>query len=126
MSDNSSGFPGFHSHSYGSDYARPVFRVASFSDEQELHVSSPRSRSDSLSRTPSKTSVSGKLSMKKMQQALDEKSMEDEGNGRWRRPVFTYLIWMPCGLWCLLMTMTLFFLFRDGADEGEVHQVAAR
>jgi hypothetical protein len=79
MSDNSSGFPSFHSHSYGSDYARPLFRVASFSDEQELHVSSPRSRSNSLSRTPSKTSVSGKLSMKKMQQALDEKSMEDEG-----------------------------------------------
>jgi len=98
MSDNSSaGFPGFHSHSYDRDYARPLFRVASFSDsgdeQQERHASSPRGRSSySLSRTPSnKTaaalsrlsspSVSSKLSMKKLQQAVDaEKSMEDEGN----------------------------------------------
>lgn len=85
MGDNSSGFPGFPSP------ARPLFRVASFSDsgdEQERHASSPQGRSNNLSRTPSKTaaasrlsqSVSGNLSMKKLQQALDEKTMEDEGN----------------------------------------------
>lgn len=87
-----SGFPGFHSHSYNRDYARPLFRVASFSDsgdEQEHHAPSPRERSQSMSRTasskvaaPSRLSQSmSKMSMKKLQQVVDEKSMEDEGNG---------------------------------------------
>jgi hypothetical protein len=90
MSDGS-GFPGFHSHGYDRDYARPLFRVASFSDsgdEQENHVSSPQVRSHSTSRTasskvvPSRLSPSAsRLSMKKMQQAIDEKSLEEEGNG---------------------------------------------
>jgi hypothetical protein len=58
--------------------------VGSFSDSgdgQELRVSSPQGRSSSLGRTPSSktaASMSSKLSMKKLQQALDEKTMEDE------------------------------------------------
>ncbi|RLM85162.1 rop guanine nucleotide exchange factor 3-like [Panicum miliaceum] len=84
-----SGFPGFHSHSYDRDYSRPLFRVASFcdsGDEQERHAPSPRGRSQSMSRTasskaaaPSRLSSSvSKMSMKKLQQVVDEKSMEDE------------------------------------------------
>jgi len=87
-----SGFPGFHSQSYDREYSRPLFRVASFSDsgdEQERHAPSPRGRSQSMSRTasskvaaPSRLSSSvSKMSMKKLQQVVDEKSMEDEGNG---------------------------------------------
>lgn len=89
MSDGS-GFPGFHSHSYDRNYSRPLFRVASFSDsgdEQERHAASPRGHSQSMSRTasykgaaPSRLSPSmSKMSMKKLQQVVDEKSMEDEG-----------------------------------------------
>ncbi|KAF8759187.1 hypothetical protein HU200_010215 [Digitaria exilis] len=85
----SSGFPGFHSHSYDRDYTRPLFRVASFSDsgdEQERNAPSPRGRSHSMSRTasskvaaPSRLSQSAsKMSMKKLQQVVDEMSMEDE------------------------------------------------
>ncbi|KAG0544929.1 hypothetical protein BDA96_02G318400 [Sorghum bicolor] len=88
MSDGS-GFPGFHSHSYDRDYARPLFRVASFSDsgdEQENHVSSPQARSHSTSRTTSSKAVApsrlspsvSRPSMKNMQQVIDEKSMEEE------------------------------------------------
>ena len=88
-----SGFPGFHSQSYDREYSRPLFRVASFSDsgdEQERHAPSPRGRSQSMSRTasskvaaPSRLSSSSgsKMSLKKLQQVVDEKSMEDEGNG---------------------------------------------
>jgi hypothetical protein len=84
MSDGS-GFPGFHSHSYDRDYVRPLFRVASFSDsgdEQEHHAASPQGRSQGMSRAaaPSRLSPSmSKMSMKKLQQVVDEKSMEDEG-----------------------------------------------
>ncbi|CAD6223784.1 unnamed protein product [Miscanthus lutarioriparius] len=88
MSDGS-GFPGFHSHSYDQDYACPLFRVASFSDsgdEQENHVPSPQVRSHSTSRTASSKAVTpsrfspsvSRPSMKKMQQVIDEKSMEEE------------------------------------------------
>ncbi|KAF7087149.1 hypothetical protein CFC21_090363 [Triticum aestivum] len=92
---DSSAFPGFHSqYSYDRDYARPLFRVASFSPERgagehehEQEHSSPRRRGGSMSRTasfkvtaaPSRLSQAmSKLSMKKLQQAVDERSVEDE------------------------------------------------
>jgi len=114
MSDGS-GFQGFHSHSYDRDYARPLFRVASFSDsgdEQENHVSSPQVRSHSTSRTasskavaPSRLSLSvSRPSMKKMQQVIDEKSMEEEGNG-WQ----TCLVDVLCGVFWFLMMASLLF-----------------
>ena len=85
---DSSAFPGFHNRSYDRDYARPLFRVASFSessDGHEHHVPSPRGRG--VPRTPSfkvaapsrLSQAMSKLSMKKLQQAVEEKSMEDEG-----------------------------------------------
>lgn len=85
---DSSAFPGFHNHSYDRDYARPLFRVASFSessDEHEHHVPSPPRRgmgrtTSSKVAAPSRLSQTmSKLSMKKPQHAVDEKSVEDEG-----------------------------------------------
>ncbi|KQK16245.1 rop guanine nucleotide exchange factor 3 [Brachypodium distachyon] len=84
---DSSAFPGFHNHSYDRDYARPLFRVASFSessDEHEHHVPSPPRRgmgrtTSSKVAAPSRLSQTmSKLSMKKPQHAVDEKSVEDE------------------------------------------------
>ncbi|KAL5198460.1 hypothetical protein ABZP36_001972 [Zizania latifolia] len=85
----SSGFPGFHNHGYDHDYSRPLFRVSSFSDngggdEQEHHVLSPRGRSMSrttstLTAPPRRLSPAvSKLSMKKLQQVVNEMSPEDE------------------------------------------------
>lgn len=82
-----SGFPGFHKHGYDRDYARPLFRVSSFSDngggeEQEHYTPSPprgRSMSRTTSTAPRLSPSVSKLSMKKLQQVVNEKSLEDEG-----------------------------------------------
>lgn len=82
---DSSAFPGFHNHSYDRDYARPLFRVASFSESSDGQEPSPRGRG--MGRPPSfkvaapsrLSQAMSKLSMKKLQQAVEEKSMEDEG-----------------------------------------------
>uniref|UniRef100_A0A0E0AJN9 PRONE domain-containing protein n=1 Tax=Oryza glumipatula TaxID=40148 RepID=A0A0E0AJN9_9ORYZ len=81
-----SGFPGFHKHGYDRDYARPLFRVSSFSDngggeEQERYTPSPprgRSMSRTTSTAPRLSPSVSKLSMKKLQQVVNEKSLEDE------------------------------------------------
>lgn len=85
-----SGFPGFHNHGYDRDYARPLFRVSSFSDNgggkgQERYTPSPP-QERSMSRTTSTVAVAprlspsvSKLSMKNLQQVVNEKSLEDEG-----------------------------------------------
>ncbi|KAE8779824.1 rop guanine nucleotide exchange factor 3-like [Hordeum vulgare] len=79
---DSSAFPGFHSHSYDRDYARPLFRVASFSSERgDEHEHSPRGRTASFKVVPAPSRLSqamSKLSMKKLQQAVDDNSVEDE------------------------------------------------
>jgi hypothetical protein len=83
---DSSAFPGFHNHSYDRDYARPLFRVASFSESSDGHnAASPRGRSMGrmasfkVAPTSRLSQAMSKLSMKKLQQAVEEKSMEDEG-----------------------------------------------
>ncbi|KAM0894539.1 hypothetical protein ACQ4PT_024380 [Festuca glaucescens] len=82
---DSSAFPGFHNHSYDRDYARPLFRVASFSESSDGHnAASPRGRSMGrmasfkVAPTSRLSQAMSKLSMKKLQKAVEEKSMEDE------------------------------------------------